>query len=102
MDPVSPVIDKSMFFTPAAPNDHIIGLTGISFWEKHTQIKQGIPELLLYVRAGSDGDTGWRRGPNREVELVSSVITVDQPQVIDYRLTCVAQPALTPSQFDYG
>lgn len=58
MGPVSPVIDKSMFLTPAATNYHIIGLTGISFWEPHTQIKQGTPELLLYVWAGGDGDAG--------------------------------------------
>ena len=46
MSPVSPVIDKFTFLTPAATNYHIIGLTGISF-EALTQIKQGISELRL-------------------------------------------------------
>ncbi len=40
MSPVSPVIDKSTFLTPAATNYHIIGLTGISFgrpWPKSNE-----------------------------------------------------------------
>lgn len=73
MRPVSPVIDKSTFLTPAATNYHIIGLTGISFgrpWPKSNEgylncfclSGQAVMETLAGVRKIDMGRTKQRGG----------------------------------------
>lgn len=46
MSPVSPVIDKSTFLTPAATNYHIIRLTGISFGRPWPKSNKGYPNCF--------------------------------------------------------
>lgn len=84
----SPIIDKFTFLTPAAANDHIMGLTGISFGRPWPKPYKGVPALVLSIWAGSDGDPGWswvrRYGEDltytERVVVASFAVTTDQSQ----------------------
>lgn len=91
MSLVCPVIDKSTFFNPAATNYHIIRLTGISVGRPWPKSNKGYADCFCLLgqtvvkKTAKIRKVDMRRIAQKEAELLSSTVTVDQLQGIGSR-----------------